>query len=175
MNDADFLEAIDADPLFRDSYLIYADWLDDAGRHDEADAQRRASYTQPLQLREDDLVLRSAYAEWLESRGEYEEANRQRQWPAAKQWMEAFAASMPDEGYDDDVREFLTYRKLMQLVQPMSHADAGGQRFVSFGSQESAMYMIYEQFNEFLDHWSILTGIPLPPAEREQIGFRCAC
>ena len=175
MNEQEFHEAIESDPSERENYLVYADWLDESGEPEEANQMRRRSFLAPLELDEDNEPLRLAFADWLESRGEYEEAGRQRQWPAAKQWMRNLASSLNREFWDDEPERPYTYEELMDRFEALRDHDLEDHLTISFGCDETAMYEMYNHLDDFLIHWSTLTGHSLATLDRAKIGFRCAC
>lgn len=175
MTESEFLQAIEDHPTERENYLVYADWLDEAGQGAKADQMRRQSFLAPLKLDEDDEVLRSAYANWLETRGEYEEADRQRQWPSSKQWMSELAATLPRESWSEDEDRPYTYEELMECFGPLASHRFDEHLTIHFGSDESAMYQMYDHLDTFLIHWSVLTGQPLAELDSSKIGFHCAC
>ena len=64
----------------------------------------------------------------------------------------------------------LTYERLIDIGhQALTEGSA------SLGNNESAMYELYENLEEFWKSWSIITGIPVPQETRENTSFRCAC
>lgn len=124
----------------------------------------------------DDELPRLVYADWLDERGEHEEANRQRKWVESSRWLREFAEELGSNYSDyDDPGEPITYE---QVVEAGRNYAATGQYFIQYGSQEAQRAMGEEKVRrDFWRHWSVVTGLPVPPDEYgEPPGvFSCSC
>jgi len=45
----------------------------------------------------------------------------------------------------------------------------------NFGNNEQMLYSLAKNRSEFWKHWSVVTGIPMPPGIEEKTRFHCAC
>ncbi len=111
-----------------------------------------------LQKDEDDTTTRMVYADWLDEHDQPEEADRQRKWPAAKKWLQAYAANIsiydpPDVAYDNLIEGLKT-----------NEIFAHGTDLHDLDQLEDADDLKY--------HASIFLGIPV---DLERFSFSCSC
>jgi uncharacterized protein (TIGR02996 family) len=133
----------------------------------------RDAFLAALAANEDDVTTRLVYADWLDEHGEHEEADRQRKWPAAKEWLVAFAKRFnhddpPDMEHTD--RAPNNYRELIEIgyfpviyrtLIEIGHLGlANG--YVDCGNNDSLCDALREDDREFWKYWSIVTGVPVP-------------
>ncbi len=128
--------------------LVYADWLDEHGEHEEADRQRQWP----------------AAKEWLVrfcgsfNRYPIDDPNN-------------------DDPAEDNPYSFfgITYEKLLKLGRKaVEEADQQGIAFYC-GANETMMDALRANSREFWKNWSIVTGIPLPPDVGETSRYGCSC
>jgi uncharacterized protein (TIGR02996 family) len=149
MNERDaFLKALAQNEDDTPTRLVYADWLDEHGEHEEADRQRRWP----------------AAKEWLVRfcRGLNPHPDD----------------DLDDEAPDDDnPYSFfgISYEKLLKLGRKA--VEAADQRGVGLycGANETMMDALRANSREFWKNWSVVTGVPLPPDVAEKSYFSCSC
>lgn len=148
MTDRDaFLVALAENEDDTTTRLVYADWLDERGEHEEADRQRRwpAAKAWLVQLCQESLDA-----------------------------AEADNDEVPDEGNPYSFFG-ITYPKLVDLGQrALDSADEHGID-VYCGANEDMMEVLRAHSQEFWENWSIVTGVRLPPDVGEKSYFTCSC
>jgi uncharacterized protein (TIGR02996 family) len=131
----------------------------------------RDAFLAALAANEDDVTTRLVYADWLDEHGEHEEADRQRKWPAAKQWLVAYAKRFtPDPDDEDPIEMPITYETLIEL----GHQGVS-EGWVSCGNNESLCDALREDDRDFWTNWSIVTGVPVPDDTTGGMSYSCAC
>jgi uncharacterized protein (TIGR02996 family) len=142
----------------------------------------REAFLKALAANEDDVTARLVYADWLDEHGEHEEADRQRKWPAAKEWLKAFARQFnPDADSENefpgmykamvDIRYFpVSYRVLVEMGQA-----ALSEGYIDCGANEELCEALRQDDKEFWKNWSILTGVPSPSAVAGGFPYGCSC
>jgi uncharacterized protein (TIGR02996 family) len=141
-----------------------------------SDEKERKAFLKALKKNEDDTTTRLVYADWLDERGEHEEADRMRKHDAAKKWLVKFCKKHnPPE--DDPEEWYITYADLIELGrEAVKNADKKtGESAFHCGNNMEMVDALSEHSKEFWKNWSIITGIPVPPAAQEKIYFACAC
>jgi uncharacterized protein (TIGR02996 family) len=136
---------------------------------------QRKAFLKALSKNEDDTATRLVYADWLDEQGEHEEADRQRKWPASKEWLVQFCRehNPPDE--DDPDEWFISYQQLLELGREAVEEANGGEVGFSCGNNMAMSEALQDNTREFWKHWSIVTGILLPPDVEDRSYFSCAC
>ncbi len=174
MNERQGFEAsLEKDPYDSVTRLIFADWLEEQGKDDEANEQRRR--TSPEWIESDQWLHAFAdkcgnhcsnYSEvWTshyeETRGmglhdprQQEAAERAR---ASEKWVPVTYDMVVEAG-----RDFV---------------ETGGHSWFTQGGEESARDLLLEEGarEEFWKHWSMVTGCSLTPATEEGGPFSCSC
>jgi uncharacterized protein (TIGR02996 family) len=132
----------------------------------------RDAFIKALNHNEDDLATRLVFADWLDEQGEHEEADRQRKWPAAKNWLVRF---FREHNQGDYMGELNSYEEMVEHGR-VAVAEADG-RMLGFdcGSNQGLSDALRANSKEFWKNWSIVTGIPLPPAAEGMHYFGCSC
>ncbi len=146
-----FLKALKKNEDDTTTRLVFADWLDDHGEHEEADRHRKWP----------------AAKEWLV---QFCKANNP---PAPDIDPEELLESDPDALLDYEYP--ISYEELIELgKQAIKNGNKGGYWF-SCGNNMGMCDALRDNCAEFWKNWSIVTGIPLPPDVEEKSGFSCAC
>jgi len=141
-------------------------------------------YLQTLQADEDDDATRAMYADWLDEQGRHDEAERQRKWPEAKAWLVELLAAhegqywededgnmQPSDEWSPDFKEFVeTVQDSLENLRAGGHDPWGSFTTYNNNSLADAINSNREQFWRV---WSVLTGDPPPPEDRDY--FRCGC
>jgi uncharacterized protein (TIGR02996 family) len=137
--------------------LVYADWLEERGEHEEADRQRKWP----------------AAKEWLVR--------------FCRDHCDPSDENLDSEGPNDaNPYSFLhiSFKQMLELGRKaVEEADergtvgSSGNWFVSFecGANEELAVALRANRQEFWDNWSVVTGIPLPPDVEEKSYFGCSC
>jgi uncharacterized protein (TIGR02996 family) len=143
-----FLQALENDEDDTMTRLVYADWLEERGEHEEADRQRRWP----------------AAKEWL--------VRFHRDYCADGD--EETRSEAPD---DENSWSYLniSYASLLKLAQKAFETAEEGQIFFFCGANESMMDALRANSREFWMNWSIVTGVSLPPDAAEKSRYSCAC
>jgi uncharacterized protein (TIGR02996 family) len=140
-----FLRALAKNEDDTQTRMVYADWLDDHGEHEEADRQRKWP----------------AAKAWLVRF--CEEHN-----PAAEEVDEEI-----DE--DDYGECPISYENLIDLGrEALEEPGKEGFEFNCWNNM-GMCDALRAHSREFWKNWSIVTGIPLPPDVEEKTSFHCAC
>lgn len=166
----DFVAALSADEDNITLRFVFADWLDERGRHEEADRQRR----------------------WPAAKAWFVRICRENN-PTPDSYSDARPISYEDliEMGRDAVDEILLsgktdlpYDALRQMLQlgwdALEQArlipPAEEWEFrMRFGNSEGMMYAVSRARDEFWKNWSIITGVPLPTRIGELTYFSCGC
>lgn len=86
----------------------------------------------------------------------------------ASEWDE-YAEDLPQDLRESQISDFYTYESLIRI----GHEAAKGEEIV-FGFAGADFFMESEgNGREFFRHWSLVTGTPVPDADKVQV--RCAC
>jgi uncharacterized protein (TIGR02996 family) len=140
-----FLAALKANEDDVTTRLVYADWLDENGEHEEADRQRKWPAAKQWLLQ---------FLKWINY--EDEEFDEQTQefkgkgtFSGPHTYKDAIQA-----GYDAVAGRGYTFG-----------SDAGAEFFWEGESNSE----------EFFRNWSIVTGVPVPQSVIDNPPFRCAC
>jgi uncharacterized protein (TIGR02996 family) len=145
------------------------------GHQGEVAVSQRDAFLNALEENEDDVSMRLVYSDWLDEQGEHEEADRQRKWPAAKAWLVRFCRDYNPTNAEETGEWVISYNELIDLGrQAIKDADHEGMGF-SCGNNMDMCDALRAQRVEFWQHWSIVTGIPVPLDAAENSGFSCAC
>jgi uncharacterized protein (TIGR02996 family) len=115
-----------------------------------------------LAANEDDTTTRLVYADWLDEHGEHEEADRQRKWPAAKEWLVRYGKEKVRYGE-------VSYAELIEFGRQAARKASSSERV--YFDNEALWHALQADSQEFWKHWSVVTGIPLPPSLEDK-GFR---
>jgi uncharacterized protein (TIGR02996 family) len=132
--------------------LVYADWLEERGEHEEADRQRRWP----------------AAKEWLVTF--CRKVNSEDEIPDGEDLIN-------DEFDDNNPWSYfgISYEKLVALgrmaVEESNETGIG----LFCGANMSLMEALQANSREFWENWSVVTGILLPPDAAEKSSFSCAC
>lgn len=131
-------------------------------------------FLKALEKNEDDTNTRLVYADWLDEHGQHEEADRQRKWPASKEWLVEFCrVNNPPPDEDGDQEEWIiAYDVLLDLGRIAAES---GEFWFSCGNNMDMCDALRGNSEDFWEHISILTGVPLPNNVADQTGFSCAC
>jgi uncharacterized protein (TIGR02996 family) len=129
--------------------LVYSDWLEERGEHEEADRQRKWP----------------AAKEWLVR--------------FCKDFDDPSSGenSDGDDLDDDNPWSFfdISYEKLVRLGRKAVEG-TNEQRIAFFcGANEKMMDALRANSREFWRNWSIVTGIPLPADVADKSVFCCSC
>src|SRR5438045_3487668 len=123
--------------------LVYADWLEEQGEHEEADRQRQWP----------------AAKKWL-----IQFCEQHNRWPDH--------GIYPDDSGDDDVWR-ISYQDIIRLGhQALEKPDREYIGF-SCGNNESMCNALRVNSASFWKQWSIITGIPLPADIETKSSFSC--
>lgn len=127
----------------------------------------REQFLKALEANEDDISVRMAFADFLDDSGEHEEADRQRKWPASKAWIIGFC----EDNGEDEFGEIatLTYAEIMNRAMEAALGDG------SFNCGNNMELSYSDHWPEFWKHWSIVTGLYMPPENVYEIRYSCAC
>ena len=143
-----FLKALEKNEDDTMTRLVYADWLEERGEHEEADRQRKWP----------------AAKEWL-VRFHREHCR------------DGDAVPGFEEPSDENSWSYLSisYPSLLKLAQKAVENAEEGQIFLYCGANESMMDALRANSHEFWMNWSIVTGFPLPPDAAEKSRYSCSC
>ena len=150
MNERDaFLKALAQNEDDTPTRLVYADWLEERGEHEEADRQRKWPAAKAWLVR---------FCRSLNPHPDDDDLDNED----------------PD---DDHPYSFfgISYEKLLKLGRKA--VEAADQRGVGLycGANETMMDALRANSREFWKNWSIVTGIPLPPGVEGKSYFGCSC
>lgn len=144
-----FLDALAKNEDDTTSRLVYADWLEERGFHEEADRQRQwpaaKEWLQNLSQQHNNRV-REEFQEYVEKYGEFFEYT-----------------------IEEEIAEYgITYEQLLEIGN-------GGEEGYYVGGKESLQEILNDADTnrEYWKNWSIVTGKPSP--EDDDGYFRCAC
>jgi uncharacterized protein (TIGR02996 family) len=144
-----FLEALTENEDDTTTRLVYADWLDERGEHEEADRQRKWP------------AAKSWLVQFCRSLDPHPDEH-----------------DLDNEApNDDDPYSFfgISYEKLLNLGRKaIEEADQWGIAFYC-GANETMMEALRANRREFWQNWSVVTGVPLPPDVEEKSSFGCSC
>jgi uncharacterized protein (TIGR02996 family) len=145
---AGFLKLLDANEDDTTTRLVYADWLDERGEHEEADRQRKWP----------------AAKAWL-VRFWRDHCNPDDNEP-------------DDEGPNDAnpySYRYISFGQLLQLGRKaVEEADERGIVF-ECGANEDMCDALRANTRTFWTNWSVVTGVPLPPGFETKSFFGCSC
>lgn len=150
--------------------LSYADWLDESGEHEEADRQRK----------------------WPAAKEWFDKFCREHNPPPGEETdVRAISRQRLIEMGREAIKEVLASRQCNtrfynseqmlgmgweNLEKSRLIEDADQWEFTfSFGNHYDMCWAFADNCSDFWKHWSVLTGIPLPPGVVEKSRFRCAC
>jgi uncharacterized protein (TIGR02996 family) len=135
----------------------------------------RKAFLKALEKNEDDTSTRLVYADWLDDQGEHEEADRQRKWPASKEWLVQFCQKHNPSDDEESEECVIDYKALIELGREA--VEGAGEEEVEFNCWNNMGMCDALRANgrKFWKHWSIVTGIPLPPDIEDRAGYHCAC
>lgn len=170
MNDRDaFLADLAANEDDVALRLVYADWLDERGEHEEADRQRRwpqakAWFVQFCQennpTSDDDERVTISY-DWLIDEG--------------RQAVERILASRGYFAAYGSAERMLEngWRTLLD-AELVDRPDRWSFRIDLENNLEMAV-ALRSEVETFWANWSVLTGLPLPPGAEHKSSFMCGC
>jgi uncharacterized protein (TIGR02996 family) len=143
-----FLRALAENEDDTTTRLVYADWLEERGEHEEADRQRKWP----------------AAKEWLVR--------------FCRDHCAPGDEDLDNEDPDDDNPYsfcHISYEKLLKLGRKA--VEKADQRGIDFycGANETMMDALRGNSREFWKNWSVVTGVPLPPDVEEKSYFSCSC
>lgn len=146
-----FLKALKKNEDDTTTRLVFADWLDDHGEHEEANRHRKWP----------------AAKEWLVKF--CEENNPPEPDIDPEELLESDPEALLDYEYP------ISYSDLLELGKEA--IKSGGKRgyWLSCGNNMGMSEALSANCAEFWKNWSIVTGIPLPPDVEENSSFSCAC
>jgi uncharacterized protein (TIGR02996 family) len=150
LNERDaFLNALAENEDDTTTRLVYADWLEERGEHEEADRQRKWPAAKEWLVR----VCRSFNPHPDDDNIDNEDLDEDN----------------PYSVFD------ITYEKLLKLGRKaVEEADERGIGFYC-GANEEMKDALRANSREFWKNWSVVTGIPLPPGVEEKSYFSCSC
>ncbi|HJZ56810.1 MAG TPA: TIGR02996 domain-containing protein [Gemmataceae bacterium] len=145
----------------------------------------REAFLAALAANEDDITTRLVYADWLDENGDHEEADRQRKWPAAKQWLVAFAKRFSSEKEDAE-QKTPSYRTLTEsdaycipittfrmLIEMGHYGLSAG--YIDCANNDRLCDELRADDADFWKNWSIVTGVPLRDDPAGKMRYACAC
>jgi uncharacterized protein (TIGR02996 family) len=149
-----FLKALKKNEDDTTTRLVYADWLDDRGEHEEADRQRKWP----------------AAKEWLvKFCGEHNPPEPDIDPEELEELIESDPDALLDYGYS------VSYEELIELgKEAIKNGDREGY-WLSCGNNMDLCDALRDNCAEFWKNWCIVTGTPLPPDIEEKSVFSCAC
>lgn len=166
----EFLEALQKHADDTSLRLVFADWLDERGEHEEADRHRQWPAAREWFVRlchehnppsEADAELDRISPEQLIEMGQ----------EAIRGILSRGQYSLPEQS----LRQMLVcgWDVLQQarLVEPSENWTFS----LSFGNNMDLRDAVDENIHEFWKNWSIITGVPLPPGIEEKSRFTCGC
>lgn len=171
MSDRDrFLRALAENEDDTTLRVIFADWLDEHGEHEEADRQRKWPAAKDWFVRicqeqnpppeEDDPYPSPISCEELIERG--------------REAVEDFLSTCLRESPYESLEQMLVARS-DELKEKLIEPEYGWEFVVSCGNNLGLQEVLYENVREFWKNLSIVAGIPLPPGIEERSRFHCSC
>jgi uncharacterized protein (TIGR02996 family) len=143
-----FLKALAENEDDTTTRLVYADWLEERGEHEEADRQRKWPAAKQWFVK---------FCQDYCSRGD---------------------DALDNEDPDGDNPYSYFHIPLANLLKlgrkAFEQADEGRIHFYC-GANEEMMDALRANTQEFWENWSVMTGIPLPPGVEEKSSFSCSC
>ena len=145
----EFLQALAKDEDDADTRLVYADWLDEHGQHEEADRQRKWP----------------AAKEWLVA--------------FCQDFFEDDQDAIADDpAFENPYSYFyLSYEMLVKLGQEalqLAH-QSNGLLYFDCGANESLCDVLCADSDSFWSNLSVVTGVPLPRGTDTKSIFSCSC
>lgn len=166
----DFLQALAKNEDDTTLRLVFADWLDERGEHEEADRQRRwpvakawfqrFCYEHNPPLLSDTDVRRISPEELVELGGD-----------AIRGILSSGPYIQPEESFRQMLVCGWDALERSRLVNPSEEWEFD----LLFGNHEQMRHAIAENVQDFWKNWSIVTGVPLPPGVAEKSRFYCSC
>ena len=153
---ASFLRALAANEDDEETRLVYADWLEEQGQHEEAVRQRQWTGAKA----------------WLVA---FCEENNPKL--SDDDYLNDEGRQDPDQAiemlhYYESLH--ISYQDLIELAREAVNDDPKEPQ-IFFGGNMDIMEALYEAREEFWKNWSIVTGIPLNDDIVNKSSFRCAC
>ncbi len=151
--------------------LVFADWLDEHGEHEEADRQRKWPAAKEWFIR--------FCRENNPQPGEYTDAHPISYERLLEMGHDEIRGILSSCQYD------ITHDSLMQMLASggwemleKAHLIEPAERWefhISLGNNLDMCDALRQSAPEFWTNWSIMTGIPLPPGVEEKTRFSCGC
>lgn len=166
----DFLQALAANEDDTSLRLVFADWLDDNGEHEEADRQRKWPAAKEWFVRfcrennpqpGDDTDTRPISPERLIEMGTW----------AVSSIFERNKAHLTDEAMFNMLQMGWNALEQTRLIPRAEQWEFD----FGFGNNETMMYAFWPVIGEYWKNWSIVTGVPLPPGAVEKTRTHCGC
>lgn len=167
----DFVQALAKNEDDAPLRLVFADWLDENGEHEEADRQRKWPAAKEWFVRfsrennpkpdEPDTDERPISYERLIEMGR----------EAVAGIFSRGKTDLPHEALMQMLQMGWETLEKARLIEP-----AAGWKFgFSCGNNMDMTDALREHAGEYWRNWSIITGIPVPPGAGEKSSFYCAC
>jgi uncharacterized protein (TIGR02996 family) len=164
-----FLQALADNPDDVDVRLVFADWLDDHGEHEEADRQRKWPAAKQWFVRL--CQENNPPPDYEEPRAfTYEEVIEMGR-HAIHRVLSTCEYGIPLETLEQMLCDGWETLENAKMIAP---ADRWSFNFY-FGNNEDMLEAIATNAREYWTNWSIITGIPLPPGVEAKSRFSCAC
>lgn len=141
-----FIKALAANEDDTSTRMIYADWLDQQGEHEEADRQRK----------------------WPDAKAWITRFCRENNPPGSEDY-----SGESDLSYQDLIEN--GHAVLENGDAPWMEPDSEYRWDFSCGANDDMAWALANHSVEFWSNWSIMTGIPVAPSLPAKCRYTCAC
>jgi uncharacterized protein (TIGR02996 family) len=166
-----FLKALAENEDDTTTRLVFADWLDERGVHEEADRQRKwpAAKQWLIKFCED-------HNPRPDEEGRYEQVISYDDLieMGRSAINEVLSSRRYDQAYESPEQMLASGWETLEVAGLIESADQWEFHF-GFANNIDMCEAMWGSASEFWKNWSVVTGIPLPPGVEEKSHFHCSC